>query len=283
MSSSSVNESSALERLFRRDRWIVSGGLTAVVLVAAVYTVFGVGMNMSALDMTVMSGIEGMSKSMGKSMMMPARWTPHYFVLVFLMWWIMMIAMMIPSASPTILLYAALHRRFEDSRDVLRKAAFFTLGYLAAWTFFSLLATFLQWSLEIRALASPMSMTVTSNLLGPAILLAAGVYQFAPVKQACLRHCRDPIRFLTQRRRVGGRGALVMGVEHGIFCLGCCWFLMALLFFGGVMNLYWISGLAIFVLFEKLIPQGHWIGLAGGVALIGAGGTLLVQAIWPGA
>ena len=275
MSLSSVSESSALEHLLRRDRWIVAGGLAAVVLAAAAYTVFGVGMNMSAIDMMFMS------ETAGKSMMMPAAWTPAYFALMFLMWWVMMIAMMIPSASPTILLYAALHRRYEDSCVVLRRAALFALGYLAAWGVFSLSATTLQWTLEAHTLASPMSMTVTSKLVGAGILLAAGVYQFMPVKQACLRHCRDPIRFLTERRRAGGRGAFLMGTEHGIFCLGCCWFLMALLFFGGVMNLYWIAGLALFVLFEKLIPQGHWIGLAGGVALVGAGSALLIRATWP--
>ena len=281
MSLSSVSESSALEHLLRRDRWIVAGGLTAVVLAAAVYTMFGVGMKMSAIDMTFMSETIVVSKGMGTSMMMPAAWTPGYFVLVFLMWWVMMIAMMIPSASPTILLYAALHRRFEDFQGLAVRIALFTLGYLAAWLVFSLFATTLQWWLEVRALASPMSMTVTSKLLGAGILLAAGVYQFTPVKRACLRHCRDPIRFLIQRRRTGGRGAFLMGVEHGFFCLGCCWFLMALLFFGGVMNLYWIAGLALFVLFEKLVPQGHWIGLAGGVALIGAGSALLMDAAWP--
>ena len=275
MSLSSLPESSALEHLLRRDRWIVAGGLAAVMLAAAAYTMFGVGMNMSAIDMTFMS------ETAGKSMMMPVAWTPAYFALVFLMWWVMMIAMMIPSASPTILLYAALHRRYEDSRVVLRRAALFALGYLAAWAVFSLSATTLQWTLEARTLASPMSMTVTSKLLGASILLAAGIYQFMPVKQACLQHCRDPIRFLTERRRAGGCGAFLMGAEHGIFCLGCCWFLMALLFFGGVMNLYWIAGLALFVLFEKLIPQGHWIGLAGGVALVGAGSALLIRATWP--
>ena len=281
MSLVSVSESSALEHVLRRDRWIVAGGLAAVVLAAAAYTVFGVGMKMSALDMTFMSGTMAMSKGMGASMMTPAAWTPAYFVLMFFMWWIMMTAMMVPSASPTILLYAALHRRFEDSKGLVFRVALFTLGYLAAWLVFSLLATALQWTFEVRALASPVNMTITSKLLGASILLAAGVYQFMPVKQACLRHCRDPIRFLTDRSRAGGRGAFLMGAEHGIFCLGCCWFLMAVLFFGGVMNLYWIAGLALFVLFEKLTPQGHWIGLAGGVALVGAGSALLIRASWP--
>lgn len=186
-----------------------------------------------------------------------------------------MIAMMVPSASPTILLYAALNRQMKPAKDVMLKAGLFLAGYLSAWAFFSFLATLLQWLLEFRALASPMTMMVTSTYLGAGILLAAGIYQFTPLKRACLNHCREPVRFLTERRRPGRRGAFLMGLEHGGFCLGCCWFLMALLFFGGIMNLYWIGGLALFVLFEKLVPNGHWVGYAGGLALIVSGGNML--------
>lgn len=190
-----------------------------------------------------------------------------------------MIAMMVPSAAPTILLYTALNRQMKKAQDVALKAAFFLLGYLCAWAVFSLFATLLQWSLELRSLVSPMTMTVTGKYLGAGILLAAGIYQFTPLKRACLNHCREPVRFLTERRRPGRGGAFLMGAEHGIFCLGCCWFLMALLFFGGIMNLYWIAGLAAFVLFEKLVPNGHSIGYAGGSALIAAGGYVLFIAI----
>lgn len=264
-----------LEGLLRQDRMIVIIGLSIVVLTAALYTVLGIGMQMSAIEMT-----GSMSKPMVMpAQMMPALWTPGYFILVFLMWWVMMIAMMVPSASPTILLYAALNRQMKDAEDVPLKAGLFLAGYLVIWAVFSFLAALLQWALELRALASPMTMMITSNYLGASILLAAGIYQFTPLKRACLNHCRDPIRFLTERRRSGLDGAFLMGAEHGIFCLGCCWFLMALLFFGGIMNLYWIGGLALFVLFEKLVPNGHWLGYAGGVALIIAGGNILRLAL----
>lgn len=256
-----------LERILRHDRWIVIIGLLTVVMGAVLYTVFGVGMPMSAVEMTGM-------RNMAANMMMPAPWTSSYFIVVFLMWWVMMVAMMVPSASPTILLFTALQRH-QGAKDVPLKAGLFLMGYLITWAGFSLLATLLQWALELGALASPMTMTVTSHYLGAGILLAAGIYQFTPLKQACLTHCREPVRFLTERRREGRRGAFLMGVEHGLFCLGCCWFLMVLLFFGGVMNLYWIGGLALFVLFEKLVPQGHWIGYGGGFGLILAGGLLL--------
>ncbi|PCI51767.1 MAG: hypothetical protein COB49_00975 [Alphaproteobacteria bacterium] len=255
-----------VEGLLRQDRWIVIIGLLLIVILSVLYTVFGVGMQMSAIEMTN-------SKSM--PMMMPAQWTSGYFILVFFMWWVMMIAMMVPSASPTVLLYTALNRQMKDGKDVALKAALFLLGYLVVWAGFSFLATLLQWVLEFRSLASPVTMMVTSQYLGAGILLAAGIYQFTPLKRACLNHCREPVRYLTERRRVGRGGAFLMGAEHGVFCLGCCWFLMALLFFGGIMNLYWIAGLAVFVLFEKLVPQGHWVGYGGGLALIGTGGYIL--------
>lgn len=265
--------SSPIEGLLRQDRWIVIIGLSIVVITAALYTVFGVGMPMSAIEMT------GGAGAMNGSMMMPAQWTADYFIVVFFMWWLMMVAMMVPSAAPTILLYTALMRHRTDRKDITLKSGLFLLGYLAVWAVFSFLASLLQWSLELRDLASPMTMMVTSKYLGAGILLAAGSYQFTPLKRACLNHCREPVRFLTERRRPGRGGAFLMGIEHGRFCLGCCWFLMALLFFGGVMNLYWIGGLALFVLFEKLVPQRHWIGYAGGFVLIAAGGYMMMQTV----
>ena len=116
----------------------------------------------------------------------------------------------------------------------------------------------------------------TNVIFSGVLLLAAGAYQLTPVKHACLRYCRSPLAFLGARWRPGARGALRMGLEHGAYCVGCCWFLMGLLFFGGVMNLYWIVGLALFVLFEKMISAGHWLGYASGVALSAWGTALLV-------
>ena len=261
---------SSLELLLRRDRLIVIVVLIAVTLAAILFMLLGVGLPMSAVEMTDMSG------SMGGSFMAPATWTAAYFIIIFLMWWVMMVAMMIPSASPTILLFTALDRRMGEGRFIFLKMMLFLLGYLAVWGGFSFGATLLQWQLERQSLASPVAMMVTSHYLGAGILLAAGLYQFTPLKQACLTHCRDPIRFLTERRRTGRSGAFLMGAEHGFFCLGCCWFLMALLFFGGIMNLYWIAGLALFILFEKLVPHGHVMGYVGGLILIAAGGYILI-------
>jgi predicted metal-binding membrane protein len=141
-----------------------------------------------------------------------------------------------------------------------------------------LLATALQWGLERFGLMSTM-MIATSDLFSGLVLVIAGVYQLTPLKQACLRHCRSPIQFVTHHWRKGRVGALRMGIEHGFFCLGCCWTLMALLFVGGVMNLFWIVGLAIFVLLEKIIPAGHQLGSLGGIGLIAWGGWMLTIAL----
>ena len=190
------------------------------------------------------------------SMMTPAVWSPGYAGLMFLMWWVMMIAMMLPSASPMILLFAALNRKKREKGSDFVPTSIFALSYLIAWVGFSLSAVALQWGFERMTLLSPL-LVVDSAMLGGALLLVAGVYQMTPLKRACLRHCRSPLHFLTRHWRRGQQGALVMGLQHGSYCVGCCWVLMGLLFFGGVMNLYWIAGLALFVLLEKSISAGH--------------------------
>jgi len=261
--------------------------MVAIFVIAAIYTVLGVGMPMSALQMTLAEGMASPQSNMasgtgmaeqGMAMMMPAAWSGRYAVLVFLMWWVMMIAMMLPSVASVVLLYSALIRRGDGSANVPRLAGIFLGGYLSAWAFFSLLATGAQWVLELRGIVSPMGMALTSNLLGATVLIAAGTYQFTPWKQSCLQHCQSPLQFLTERRRSGMGGAFLMGIEHGAFCLGCCWFLMALLFVGGIMNLYWIIGLVVFVMLEKLLLTRHWVNLSKviGVGLWLAGIGLLV-------
>jgi len=134
-----------------------------------------------------------------------------------------------------------------------------------------------QWKLELAGMLSPM-LVATNTTLGGVLLLAAGVYQLTPIKHACLRHCRSPLAFLSAHWRQGARGALRMGLLHGAFCVGCCWFLMGLMFFGGVMNLYWMGGLALFVLCEKTVPAGHWLGCATGAALLVWGAGMLALA-----
>jgi predicted metal-binding membrane protein len=151
----------------------------------------------------------------------------------------------------------------------------FTAGYLVTWGGFSLLAAAAQWGFERVGLLSAM-MAITSGWFAGVVLLVAGLYQLTPLKHACLRHCRSPIQFIMQQWRKGAGGAFRMGIDHGVFCLACCWFLMGLLFVGGVMNLYWILGLAVFVLLEKTIPAGHWLGSLTGIGLIVWGGWMLV-------
>ena len=141
-----------------------------------------------------------------------------------------------------------------------------------------MLAAGLQWGLERTKLLSPMLET-TNMWLGAGILAAAGLWQLTPIKRVCLQHCRSPLRFLLGRWRPGRRGAFRMGLEHGAYCLGCCWFLMALLFFGGVMNLYWIAGLAVFVLLEKTLPLGPWVGRLAGLLLILGAGALALRTV----
>jgi predicted metal-binding membrane protein len=209
--------------------------------------------------------------------MEPAVWTLGYAGLMFAMWWVMMAAMMLPSAAPILLLFARVNRAERSGHRPYVPTGIFAAGYLTAWGGFSALATGLQRALEQLGLLSPM-MTTSSYWLGGAILIAAGMWQLTPVKRICLRHCRSPIGFLAQSWRPGRLGAFGMGLEHGTYCLGCCWFLMGLLFFGGVMNLFWIAGLAAFVLLEKTIPMGHWVGRIAGIGIAAWGVMMLATA-----
>jgi predicted metal-binding membrane protein len=267
------SEATALERVLRRDRVILVAALAMVVAIAWVWVVVGAGTGMSTIGMTRRSGMP-----QGTSMIMePAVWNLGYAGLMFAMWWVMMVAMMLPSATPMLLLFARVNRQQRARERPYVPTGVFAAGYLLAWGGFSVLATALQWALEQAGLLSPMMVT-TSYWLGGGILLAAGLWQLTPIKGVCLRHCRSPLGFLMQGWRPAGVGALRMGLEHGTFCLGCCWFLMGLLFFGGIMNLFWIAGLAGFVLLEKTIPLGPWFGRAAGLAAAAGGVWMLVEA-----
>jgi predicted metal-binding membrane protein len=262
---------SALESILKRDRLIVIAALAAVASFAWGYTLAGVGMDMSAFEITAMSDGSAAPAS-------PIPWSPAFALAVFLMWFFMMIAMMLPSAAPVALLFAAIaHRRQAYPRSEIG-AAIFVAGYLVVWGIFSAGAALGQWVFETSRLLTPM-MQSTSALFDGLLLLAAGIYQLTPLKQACLGRCRQPVGFIAQYWRSGTSGAFRMGVTHGAFCLGCCWFLMLLLFAGGVMNLYWIAGIATYVLAEKLIPHQRWLSYAAGWALIALGASVLARAI----
>jgi predicted metal-binding membrane protein len=267
-----MTSASALERILKRDRLVVIAGLAAVASLAWAYTLAGVGMGMNAFQMTGMSDAGAASVS-------PVPWSPVRALVVFAMWLIMMIAMMLPSAAPVVLLFAAIARKRRTPASAEVGAAAFVAGYLAIWAVFSAGAALAQWAFEMSRLLTPM-MQSTSAWFDGVLLLAAGVYQLTPLKQACLGRCRQPVGFLTQHWRSGTSGAFRMGVAHGIFCLGCCWFLMALLFMGGVMNLYWIAGIATYVLAEKLLPRQRWLSPAAGWALIALAAAILARAAW---
>ena len=213
--------------------------------------------------------------------MMAGTWDARYFGLMLLMWALMMVGMMLPSAAPTILLYGAVARKNAEASVIVRIHAF-TAGYLLAWTGFSLLATLLQWALSTGSLLSPM-MVSSSPWLSSIILIGAGIYQWTPQKSVCLTRCRSPVEFMARYWRPGAMGAIRMGWIHGLFCLGCCWALMLLLFFGGVMSLSWIAAISIFVMLEKLVPLGAQGGKLSGLLLIAAGLTVASRAwIMPG-
>ncbi|HEY6275240.1 MAG TPA: DUF2182 domain-containing protein [Streptosporangiaceae bacterium] len=201
-------------------------------------------------------------------------WTATEFGLMLAMWAVMMIAMMVPTAIPMTLLYAAVARKAAVQDNPLAPTFVFAAGYITMWAIFSLVAPVAQRALDEATLLSPM-MVSRSAWLGATLLIAAGVYQLTPLKNACLKNCRAPAHFLSRYWRNGRLGALRMGLRLGAYCLGCCWVLMGLLFVGGVMNLLWIAAIAAFVLAEKTIPFGAAGGRFGGIAMILAGALSL--------
>ena len=255
-----------------RDRAIVLGAVIVVTLLAALYTIAGVGMSMSAVKMTAMARDVGHPMAMPASVDASAIWV----LVMFLMWWVMMVAMMVPSATPTLLLFSAV-KRSTRGRSAAGLTMCFLTGYLLAWAVFSILAVLVQWGLSGTHAFAEAMMTLNGTDVAGAVLLAAGVYQLTPLKRACLDQCRSPAEFLSRHHRKGRFGALIMGTHHGTICLGCCWALMSLLFVGGVMNLWWIVGLAVIVATEKMSPPGSWVPAAVGIALITSGSWLLLS------
>jgi predicted metal-binding membrane protein len=256
-----MNTAIRLEALLKRDRVVVASGLVLLTILAWWY-LFDMAGDMAAMDMTA-------------SMMQD--WGLGDLFMLFIMWAIMMVGMMIPSAAPLILTFATINRRkFEQSGRMVSTFVFLS-GYLLVWTTFSGVAASAQWGLHTVALLSPM-MVSQSPIFNGILLIAAGTYQWAPLKRTCLEHCQSPLSFIMSHWREGTGGALRMGWEHGLYCLGCCWVLMALLFVMGVMNLVWVGLIAAFVLLEKVLPMGLWMGRTIGIFLI-AWGLWLARAI----
>jgi predicted metal-binding membrane protein len=265
---------SALEAILRRDRLLVAGALGVTAALAWAYVLWlAADMDMGGMDMT---GFRMIPAGLGFMAPVDAPWGVIEFAFVFVMWAVMMIGMMTPSVAPMILTYARVGREGNAKGKPLVATGWFAAGYFLTWIGFSLAATLAQWMIERAALLDS-RMASASNVLGDIVLIAAGVYQWSPLKDVCLAQCQSPIGFLM---RYGGfrrdlPGCLLMGLRHGAYCIGCCWVLMALLFVGGVMNVLWIALLALLVLLEKLAPFGRWIARAAGVACVVAGAALL--------
>jgi predicted metal-binding membrane protein len=254
-----------LETILRRERLILGGCLAAMAVLAWLYLVH-TKMAMPDMDMP------------GMVMLDLQRWGPTTVLLLFVMWTVMMVAMMVPSAAPMILAFLTVNQRRQAAARPLVPVTIFLLGYLAVWTAFSAVATFAEWGLHQAAMLST-TMTATSMALNGGLLIAAGIFQWTPLKRACLKGCRSPLSFLMSEWREGTAGAFVMGLRHGTYCVGCCWVLMALLFVAGVMNLFWVTIISLFVLAEKIGPKGELLARVAGIGLIMAGAALLAH-LW---
>ena len=251
--------SDLLESILRRDRLVVAAVLAVLALLCWAYLLW--------LAAAPDHSMAAMAPAIG-------HWSAADFLVMLLMWWVMMVGMMIPAAAPMILIYARVARVARERATPFAPAAWFALGYILVWLGFASTATALQWGLERALLLAPMTASVAPSL-GGALLIAAGLYQWTPLKDACLAHCQSPMRFIQRYGFRGERGAAVrLGLRHGAYCVGCCWALMILLFVGGVMNLLWIAAIAALVLAEKLIAV-RLIQQASGLALVAAGAALL--------
>jgi predicted metal-binding membrane protein len=245
----------AVEWLLRRDSAVIAVALLLVVLVAGWHT-WSFAHAMANMQMTA-----------------PMPWTPATTAAILLMWVSMMAAMMLPSAAPVVLLYARHCGRRADAFGAYVPTGLFVAGYLAVWTGFAALATALQWLIDWFGWLSA-EMAIDRPLIAGLALAAAGVYQLTPAKRACLAHCRGPVAFLAMHWRPGPLGALRMGVVHGLYCLGCCWVLMLVLFVGGAMNLAVVLALAGFIAVEKWAPHGSSLSRAMAAVLIALGAVL---------
>ena len=238
--------------LLKRDRVIVFASLAAVTVIAWVNLLrFRSEMHRAGIVLQYLPEISTMHSS-------TKPWTAGDFAFTFAMWAVMMVGMMIPSASPAIIWYAQIAQHAIQHGKVLAAAGWFAAGYVLSWTVFSMAATFVQAGLAMFALITPM-LVASTNRIGGVILIGAGLYELTPLKRACLNHCRLPLEFL---RAPGGMettamGSMRTGFQHGLYCIGCCWALMALLFAGGVMNLSWIAAIAGLILVEKVLPGGN--------------------------
>src|SRR6185437_9002314 len=267
-----------LEAVLRRDRLVVASALGTIAVLAWAYVLWlTADMSMGGMNM---SGFRMVPAGLGIMVPAAAPWSAVEFV--FVMWAVMMVGMMAPSAAPMILMYARVGRQGRIAGRPLAATGWFAAGYFLAWAGFSLAATLVQWVLERQALLNA-RMASTTLWLGAAALIAAGLYQWTPIKSVCLARCQSPFHFLMTHGgfRSDVRGCLQLGLLHGTYCVGCCWILMALLFVVGVMNVLWIAILSVLVLLEKLTPWGRWVARFAGAACIAAGAWMAFSS-WHG-
>jgi predicted metal-binding membrane protein len=201
------------------------------------------------------------------AMPMTPEWTTTDFILLFLMWLVMMIAMMTPSIAPLILLFTKVNRQRKEGQNPFVNTSYLFIGYFLVWAAFSIIATFLQWALQQVSWLNP-DMLITNKIVGSVILATAGIFQFTSLKKTCLHFCKSPLDFIYNQWKEGKKGAVVMGIKNGAYCVGCCWVLMILLFVSGVMNILWVALISLFVLFEKVFKRSGWISYAAGSLLI---------------
>ena len=263
---SADTDRTAIESLLRRDRWLVTGALVAATGLCWLWIV-------------------PMARDMYGSMTGPSAWMmtevwdlPHS-ILLFAMWVVMMAGMMLPTAAPALLIYTSVIRKSVSAANAPAHAYAFAGGYLVVWTAFSLVATLLQLWMHKVLLLSPM-METQNNYFGGGLLIVAGIFQLTPWKRTCLNACRSPAEFIVNHWRKGVGGGFRVGMLNGLYCLGCCWALMMLLFVGGVMNIWCIAALTVFVLLEKIAPLGAQGGRLSGVLLLGLGGWMFASAMF---
>jgi predicted metal-binding membrane protein len=245
-------KSSKMESLLQKDRLFIISGLALITVLAWAY------MFRMAWEMV--------GKGMDINLACLGHWGPGDLAHMFIMWSIMMVAMMIPSATPMIVIFAIVNRQRSNKQGPFIPTWVFVLGYLTAWTVYSALATMVQWGLHTAALLTH-TLVITSPLLGALLLVAAGVFQWTPIRDACMTQCRSPFGFIMTEWREGHRGALIMGLKRGIYCVGCCWMLMILSFVLGVMNMLWMAALTAFMVLEK-VTDNKWISRVAGMILV---------------
>ena len=255
------NDHTPIESLLKRDRVLVVVGILLIAVLAWAYTAY------ASYDMQSIGVVMGMPKT--------GSWSTVDWGSMFLMWTVMMTAMMVPTAAPMVLVFTAVNRKRQEQRRPFVPTSVFMSGYIAVWCGFAAAATVANWALHSNGQLDIMLGTTTSSYVGGVILVVSGIFQWSSLKYACLSHCRSPLSFLMTDWKEGIGGALMMGLKHGSYCVGCCWALMVLLFVLGVMNLVWIAALTAFVLLEKVLPRGQTISRASGICLLTWGSLML--------